>query len=94
MPPDPTLPAALLAVLQNLRRAFTAPSFATFAAVGADNSSAQLSVHMGWHVDRPIDDILERARLDLLTLSNMFKTTCSAAASNAVSPARMNSRHA
>ena len=35
MLPDPTLPAWLPAVLQNLRWAFTAPSFATFAALTA-----------------------------------------------------------
>jgi hypothetical protein len=33
MLPDPTLPASLAAVLQNLRWVFTAPSFATFAAL-------------------------------------------------------------
>jgi len=33
MLPDPTLPPSLLAVLENLRRVFTAPSFATFAAL-------------------------------------------------------------
>ena len=33
MLPDPTIPASLLAVLENLRWVFTAPSFATFAAM-------------------------------------------------------------
>ena len=33
MLPDLTLPASLLAVLENLRSSFTAPTFATFAAM-------------------------------------------------------------
>ena len=49
---------------------------------------------MGRYRDRSIDNGVERVQFILMTLSNMFKSTCDAMASKVVSPARMNCRHA